>query len=136
MSENNETKMEEIINDTEKLIDTLEILNNEIESYQIAKNNLIEVKEYLHNFINQSNELNNSVKDNFLQVNNILNSELTDRLDKIKSSNDELSEQSDITNNSIEKLNENFDNKFKILIGGIIINAVGLIALIIITLVK
>jgi ElaB/YqjD/DUF883 family membrane-anchored ribosome-binding protein len=79
----NASKMEEIINETEDLIETLEKLNNEIESYQVAKNNLIDVKEKFNQFIDQSSETLRLTKDNFINVNNILNSDLISKLNNI-----------------------------------------------------
>lgn len=175
MTESNASRMEEVIIETQGLIDTLETLNNEIESYQIAKNNLTDVKDQLQEFIIQSVETNKVIKENFIQVNQLLHSELVVRLKEIKSISEQLSldlisksedmkkgfEQLDLDlvsksediKNGFEQLNldlisksediksifeqskAQFDNKFKLLFGVAIINAIGIVVLIIATLI-
>lgn len=120
--EPNTSKMEDIINETQTLIDTLENLNNEIESYQVAKNNLIDVKNKLEQFTYKFAETSNVIKDNIIEMNQSLRSDLAVRLDHIKI----ISEESKIY----------FDNKIKLLTGLVVINTIGIIAAIIISSIK
>ena len=140
MSERSASKIEEIINETQELIDTLETLNNEIESYQIAKNNLDEVKDQLQQFITGSIETYNIIKENFLQVNQLLNSELIVRLEEIKSMSEQLNSElivkSEDFKSEAEQSKVHFDHKFKLLFGVAIINTIGMIVLIIATFIK
>ncbi len=122
MSEHDTTKMEDMINETQNLIDTLETLTNEIESYQVAKNNLIDVKNKLQQSISQFSETSNIIKDNIIQINRLFNSELIARLEDILS----MSEQSKMY----------FDSKLKLLTGIVAIDTIGIIIMIILLTLK
>jgi len=122
MSEHDATKMEDMINETQNLIDTLETLTNEIESYQVAKNNLIDVKNKLQQSISQFSETSNIIKDNIIQINRLFNSELTARLEDILS----MSEQSKMY----------FDSKLKLLTSIVAIDTIGIIIMIILLTLK
>ena len=82
--------IEEIITETEELIDTLEILNSEIESYELAKNNLIEIKDKLSQFVYDSGEALKVSKDNIVSIKEILNLELVEKLNNIQITVDEI----------------------------------------------
>lgn len=122
MSEHDATKMEDMINETQNLIDTLETLTNEIESYQVAKNNLIDVKNKLQQSISQFSETSNIIKDNIIQINRLFNSELTARLEDILS----MSEQSKMY----------FDSKLKLFTSIVAIDTIGIIIMIILLTLK
>ncbi len=122
MSEHDTTKMEDMINETQNLIDTLETLTNEIESYQVAKNNLIDVKNKLQQSISQFSETSNIIKDNIIQINRLFNSELIARLEDILS----MSEQSKMY----------FDSKLKLLTSIVAIDTIGIIIMIILLTLK
>ncbi len=122
MSEHDTTEMEDIINETQNLIDTLETLTNEIESYQVAKNNLIDVKNKLQQSISQFSETPNIIKDNIIQINRLFNSELIARLEDILS----MSEQSKMY----------FDSKLKLLTSIVAIDTIGIIIMIILLTLK
>lgn len=122
MSEHDATKMEDMINETQNLIDTLETLTNEIESYQVAKNNLIDVKNKLQQSISQFSETSNIIKDNIIQINRLFNSELIARLEDILS----MSEQSKMY----------FDSKLKLLTSIVAIDTIGIIIMIILLTLK
>ena len=137
MSEHNASELEEIINETQELIDTLETLNNEIESYQIAKNNLTDVKDQLQQFISQSSETYSVIKENFLQVNQLLNSEFIVRLKEIRSMSEQWNSDLIFKLEDLKRLSEQskvqFDNKFKLVFGLVIFNTIGIVVLIIVT---
>ena len=81
----NISKMNELISQTEELITTLTSLNNEVESYKVAKNNLIDVKEKLSQFVDGAFEANASISSYIKELHMLVNSEIVDKIDLIVS---------------------------------------------------
>lgn len=147
MPEKIKKNMVEIIEESQELINTLETLNKEIESYQLAKNNLIEVKEQLQFFVAQSIETNKSIKESFISVNEILESELISRLDNLDNERKESEKRTHLSNsefkfslNSIIESNKKaeivFSDKLKIILGVIGANTIGVVGVLILILIK
>lgn len=122
------SKMEEIIDETEYLIETLENLNTEIESYQVAKNNLIDVKEKLNKFIDQSSETLKLSKENFISINEILNSDLISKLNSIQSGIEtiasDLNDKVNTLSAELSEKHEHYNKKMVFLTVLIIINII------------
>ena len=82
----NVKKMNQLIDQTEELIETLGRLNNEIESYQMAKDNLVEVKEKLNQFVDGAFEANSAISTYINELHQLVNSDIVFKIDDIASS--------------------------------------------------
>lgn len=141
MSEPN-SKMEDLMNETKSLIDTLERLNEEIESYQVAKNNLVEVKDKLAQFTGEFAETSSSIHKNIAEMNNHFETDLSSvlkNLSDIKEMNQrfqtEINSVSDNLFNTIEQDKVYFDKKINMLTGVSVLNALVIIAVLVLVLI-
>lgn len=121
MSEPN-SKMEDLMNETKGLIDTLDKLNREIESYQVAKNNLIDVKDNLHGFTGQFTETAQDIHRNMNEMNQWFKSDLSSRLQSLTG--------------ILEQNKVNIEKKITILTGIAVVNLLGIIATVILVTAK
>lgn len=79
----NVNKMNQLIDQTEELIETLGRLNNEIESYQLAKDNLNEVKDKLNQFVDGAFEANSAISAYIKELHQLVNSDVVLKIDSI-----------------------------------------------------
>lgn len=115
----NDKKMTGLILETENLVKALASLKKEIESYEVAKNNLVEVKEKLVEVNESSLDVSKQLSQYTKELHNLVNSDLVRKVDSIIEQNNE---------NSINQ-NKLFKNAY-ILIGvSLIINLISVIVL-------
>lgn len=76
-------KMIELISETENLVKTLSVLKQEIESYEVAKNNLIEVKTKLAEYNESTLELTKSISQYTKELHKLVNSDLIQKINEI-----------------------------------------------------
>lgn len=79
----NVNKMNQLIDQTEELIETLSRLNNEIDSYQLAKDNLNEVKDKLNQFVDGAFEANSAISVYIKELHQLVNSDVVLKIDSI-----------------------------------------------------
>jgi hypothetical protein len=130
----NLNKMNHLIDQTEELINTLSQLNNEIESYQLAKDNLVEVKEKLNQFVDGAFEANSAISVYIKELHQLVNSDVVSKIDSINDSLQKVGAALDIQLQFLMKhekdilLNQK-NTKLLLILGGL--NLVGVITLII-----
>ena len=120
MSEPN-SKMEDLMNETKSLIDTLERLNEEIQSYQAAKNNLVEVKDKLAEFTGEFTETSSSIHKNITEINNCFQTDMGSVLKNLSDITEmnqrfqtEVNSVSDNLFNTLEQNKVYFDKKIHV----------------------
>ena len=79
----NDKKMTGLILDTENLVKALASLKKEIESYEVAKNNLVEVKEKLVEVNECSLDVSKQLSQYTKELHNLVNSDLVRKVDTI-----------------------------------------------------
>lgn len=83
----NDKKMTGLILETENLVKALASLKKEIESYEVAKNNLVEVKEKLVEVNESSLDVSKRLSQYTKELYNLVNSDLIHKVDQIISQN-------------------------------------------------
>lgn len=76
-------KMIELISETENLVKTLTVLKREVESYEVAKNNLIEIKTRLVENNDSILDLTKSISQYTKELHKLVNSDLILKIDDI-----------------------------------------------------
>lgn len=79
----NDKKMAGLILETENLVKALASLKKEIESYEVAKNNLVEVKDKLVEVNESSLDVSKQLSQYTKELHNLVNSDLVRKVDSI-----------------------------------------------------
>lgn len=86
----NDKKMTGLILETENLVKALASLKKEIESYEVAKNNLVEVKEKLVEVNESSLDISKQLSQYTKELHNLVNSDLVRKVDNIIENNNTI----------------------------------------------
>lgn len=107
-----DTKLKELIDETEILKETLERLNNEINSYQTAKESLDSVKNQLSEVSESNLEVVKSIKEYLVNIDEALNVEL---INSVNNTSDNVKTLLLNTESSKNSIIENIENKSNLL---------------------